>query len=190
LQTRTGCIHINAHQLAQQNLCILSVVEWVAFASTVPKAEVEEAIRAKRELSGFVVEEVMNLIYHKQYSLSGWVCLIGIRRGNLEFRNYGLNLSGIRADVIHEKAGILRESRVESKAQQSTLNAVDNQVADVQKRAGQNRAILNDLDGACLAYHEQSARAIIWLLQIKWLLQVCHYRLQGDGGAAAWRWRW
>src|SRR5438105_14944198 len=110
LQTTIHVVYIDPQHLTEQRLLTLPVAQRIATTAAVTQSDVKKTIRAKGELSPFVIRK--RLINCKQNSLTGRIGLIRICRWPI-LSDYSLNLAAGQTVIVQIEARILAVVRME-----------------------------------------------------------------------------
>src|SRR3990172_8457664 len=169
-------IHVQAEDLAQQRLPILTVAVRIAAGSAIAKAKVEVAVRTEGQLSAVVV--AVGLLNDQQHSLAvriGGLALGG--RGQL--RQDGRAIG--EAALVDEQASVGLEVRVEGEPQQTLFPATPDATGQVNEGLRSQRAVgLDHTDHASLLVDEQSPAAVARVGNVDRVVETLHDALEAQ----------
>lgn len=165
---RVRRIDIDAQDLAEQYVDVLTVALRVAAAAAIAETDVEKAVFAECEAAAFVIGK--RLIDRKKNIFRVGVGEVCVARRRSKFGNYGLKLAAGVAGVVYKKAAVLRVHGMERQTEEAGFAAAGEagSAADIEKRGRGARSVaLDDLDVATLFDHEEASCSVARLLQIE-----------------------
>src|SRR6266566_15685 len=154
-----GAIHIDSKDLAKQRLQVLSIALRVSLVPTVAEADVEETIRPESELAAIVIVE--GLVDDQEGAFAGSIRLVSIRSGDRVLGEHRPELLADTLGVIDEEAAIRAEAGMKCQPEQPFFSTRFDFGTNVEKRRGDESAILNNANASRLLEDKHASRAVI-----------------------------
>jgi uncharacterized membrane protein YgdD (TMEM256/DUF423 family) len=165
-QPQLGAVYVDSQQLAQHRLRVLAVSVGVAGTATIARADVQVAVRSKRQHAPVViVARVRNREEDDATVRIGHVWIGGDRVA-------GYRIRLIRGCVINKELTVGRVVWVKRQSEQPLLrSARGDQPANVEKWRRQNVTVVGDSYRPGSLHHKDSSAAIAGMREIDGLLE-------------------
>jgi hypothetical protein len=149
-------IDADPQQLAEQYVAILRIVVLITAAAAVADADIQIALWPEGHVAAVVIAERMRHVEKRPFA--GRIRKVLASSAPEEFRDND-GAVGL-ARVVDVELAIGAVKRMERKAKEAALAARQDLRRYIEKRRGEDRAVLDDLDDAALLDHKKASAAV------------------------------